>query len=274
MKSRWRWPAFLLLACGLCLLVAIPFYESDILIFMHDHLAKMSRLILRHGGLALTVYILIYVVSIALSFPAAILLTLIGGFGFGAAIGGIAAATSATLGWLFAFLAARALSRDWSRKLGGFDLAGVISALERDAASYLIFLRLMPVFPFWLVNLAAAIAGVRLTTFLWTTFFGVMPAGFAFATAGEALGAILERQSQVYQDCLASGAAHCAMHLDRASIVDRRLLLALGALGALALIPVAIRRIAPLARFCARRGWIKPQGKLQGKLDDKPQDRS
>jgi len=183
MKSPWRWPALLLLAVGLCLLVAMPLYKSPLLIFTHDHLAKMTRFVAHDPGFALLAYVLIYVASIALSFPAAILLTLIGGFGFGVLVGGLAAAASATLGGLLAFLAARALNRDWSRRVAGFDLSAVIAALQEDAASYLIFLRLMPVFPFWLVNLAAAIAGVRLTTFLWTTFFGVMPAAFAFAAA-------------------------------------------------------------------------------------------
>ncbi|MFI5014775.1 MAG: TVP38/TMEM64 family protein [Hyphomicrobiales bacterium] len=244
---------------GVCVLVAIPFYESDILIFLNDNLGRFERVIEQHRGLALAGYMAIYVGSVAVSFPGAVLLTLIGGFGFGALVGGMAAATSATLGGLCAFLAARALSRDWSRKLAGLDLAGVIEALEQDAASYLIFLRLMPVFPFWLVNLAAAVAGVRLTTFAWTTFFGVMPGGFAFAAAGEALGAILERQSQAYRACIDSGTQYCGMHLDRAALVDRRLLLALGLLGALALIPVAIKRIPPLRRFCESKGWIKPR---------------
>ena len=258
MKSHWRWPALILFALGLCFLVAMPLYESPLLIFVHNNLAKLSRWIAQDYGLALAAYMAIYVASIALSFPAAIILTLIGGCGFGIIVGGLTAAASATMGGLIAFLAARALSRDWSRKVGGFDLSGAIARLREDAPSYLIFLRLMPVFPFWLVNLTAAIAGVPLPTFLLTTFFGVMPAAFAFATAGQALSAILERQSVAYRDCLASGAAHCTMQLDRASMVDARLFTALGALGGLALIPVAVRRIAPLARFCRRRGWMKP----------------
>jgi uncharacterized membrane protein YdjX (TVP38/TMEM64 family) len=258
MKLRRRWPALLLLLAGLCLLLAMPLYESNVLIFLNDHLGKFTRLVGRHPLPALLGYVALYVASVAVSFPGAILLTLLGGFGFGAVIGGFAAALSATLGGLCAYLAARALSRDWSHRLAGFDLSAPIAALRRDAAAYLVFLRLMPVFPFWLVNLAAAIAGVPLTTFLWTTFFGVMPGAFAFATAGEALGAILQRQAQAYRDCLGAGLQHCRMHLDKAAIIDHRLLLALGTLGALALIPVAIRRIAPIARFCERKGWIKP----------------
>ena len=258
MRSPWRWPALLLVVAGLCFLVAMPLYESPLLIFVHDHLAKLTRLIERHYAATLAGYVLLYVACIALSFPAAALLTLIGGFGFGVLVGSLAGAASATIGGLLAFLVARALARDWSQRVAGFDLSGIIAALREDAACYLIFLRLMPVFPFWLVNLSAALAGVRLKTFLLTTFFGVMPAAFAFATAGAALGSILEARWQAYGACLATQSAACGMNFDKAAFVDRRLFLALGALGFLALIPVAIRRIPPLARFCRRRGWMKP----------------
>jgi uncharacterized membrane protein YdjX (TVP38/TMEM64 family) len=257
MKSRWRWPALLLLTIGLCLLVAVPFYESPILMFLNDHLERFMLLVEQNRVLALAIYIAIYVACAAVSFPSAILLTLIGGCSFGAFVGGMAAAMGATLGGLFAFLAARALSRNWSRRLAGFDLSRMIGTLEQDAGSYLMFLRLTPIFPFWLVNLAAAVAGVRLTTFLWTTFFGVMPGGFAFATAGEALGALLARQAEIYRRCMAQGTGACSLHVDRVAIVDQRLLIALAFLGALALIPVAMKRVPPFARFCERRGWAK-----------------
>jgi uncharacterized membrane protein YdjX (TVP38/TMEM64 family) len=247
----------LLLGAGLCLLLTMPLYQSSVLIFVNDHLAKMTRLIGRHHDLALAGYVLVYVASIAFSFPAAILLTLVGGYGFGIVVGALSAAASATLGGLGAFLAARSLSRDWSEKLGSIDLSRPIAALREDAASYLMFLRLMPIFPFWLVNLSAAVARVRVTTFLWTTFFGVMPACFAFATAGQALGDILARQAAAYRQCLAAAEAHCGMHIDHSALLDKRLFLALAALGALGFIPVAVRRIPPIARFCRQRGWIK-----------------
>ena len=258
MNLRRRWPALLLLLAGLCLLLAMPLYDSAVLIFLNNHLGKFAKIVERHRLLALLGYAAVYVSSVAVSFPGAILLTLIGGFGFGAIIGGFTAAVAATLGGLCAFLAARALCRDWSHKIGGFDLSSPIAGLRRDAAAYLIFLRLTPVFPFWLVNIAAAIAGVPPRTFLWTTFFGVMPGGFAFAAAGEALAGLLQSRAQAYQACLAAGARYCRMHLDLGAIIDSRLLLALAALGLLALLPVAIRRIAPVARFCERKGWIKP----------------
>ena len=87
MKSPWRWPALFLLASGLCLLVAMPVYESPLLVFMHENLERMTRFIGEHRAIALVIYVIVYVASIALSFPAAILLTLIGGYGFGIVTG-------------------------------------------------------------------------------------------------------------------------------------------------------------------------------------------
>jgi uncharacterized membrane protein YdjX (TVP38/TMEM64 family) len=257
MKSCWRWLALLLLGLGFCILVTAPFFESTILIFLKDHLARFARLVGENRVFALLIYTTVYIACTAASFPSAILLTLIGGSFFGTFLGATAAAVSATIGGLCAFLAARTVSGSWSRQLGGFDLSRMIGALEQDAASYLMFLRLTPIFPFWLVNLAAAVARVRLTTFLWTTFFGVMPGGFAFATAGEALGGILERQARAYRNCVAQGSSVCSLHVGPVDLIDPALLLALLFLGTLALIPVLMKRVPHLARFCERRGWIR-----------------
>ena len=143
---------------------------------LHANVARVAELIGRDPPLALVIYVLVYVGAVALSFPAASLLTVIGGFGFGWLVGGLAAAASATLGGTLAFLAARALSRDWPRRLAGFDLATPLSALRSDATAYMLFLRLTPLIPFWLVNIAAALADVPLATFLLTTLLGVLPA--------------------------------------------------------------------------------------------------
>ena len=257
MKSRWRWLARLLLGLGICLVLTAPFYESSMLIFLKDHLGTFAQLVEQNRVVAVLIYITIYVACAAASLPSAILLTLTGGFFFGAYLGATAAAISATLGGLCAFLAARTISGNWSRTLGGFDLSRMIGALEQDATSYLMFLRLTPIFPFWLINLAAAVARVRLTTFLWTTFVGVMPGGFAFAMAGEALGGILERQAGAYRACLVQGSSTCTVRFEAFALVDPTLFFALLFLGALALIPVFVKRVPQLARFCERRGWSR-----------------
>ena len=81
------------------------------------------------------------------------------------------------------------------------------AGFQRDAISYLLFLRLVPVFPFWLVNLALATTGVRLWTFTWTTFVGIVPGAIAFALAGAGLDSIAQAQKRVYEACVAAGGA-------------------------------------------------------------------
>src|SRR5262249_57436955 len=80
-----------------------------------------------------------------------------------------------------------------------------------DAFSYLLFLRLVPIFPFWLVNLVAALVGVRLTSFAAATALGVIPATFVFAFVGAGLSSVIAAQQAAYQFCLAAGRADCPL---------------------------------------------------------------
>jgi uncharacterized membrane protein YdjX (TVP38/TMEM64 family) len=124
----------------------------------------------------------------------------------------------------------------------GPRLARLRRSFHADAASYMLFLRLTPAFPFWLVNLASALLGVKLATFLWTTFLGTMPATFAFAFAGVGLESVVAAHQAAYESCVASGAQSCIMRVRTADLVTRELVLALVALGLLALLPILVRR--------------------------------
>ncbi len=208
---------------------------------------------------ALLIYIAIYVSCAAASFPSAILLTLIGGCLFGAFLGGTAAAVSATLGGLCAFLAARSAQPQLVAQARGFRSL----AHDRGSRAGRRLLSHVPAPDADLPVLArqsrrGGRAAFGSATFLWTTFFGVMPGGFAFATAGEALGAILARQTRDLSRLRGARREMCSLHVDPAALVDQRLRpRARIFLGALALIPVMMKRIPPFARFCERRGWIR-----------------
>ncbi len=108
-------------------------------------------------------------------------------------------------------------------------------------------MRLVPLFPFWLVNLAPALLGVGLGTYVIGTFIGIIPGTFAFAYAGVGLDSVIEAQQQVYQDCLnsqsGSGAPACAFTLDAGALVTPELLIAFAALGVVALIPVILKKL-------------------------------
>ncbi|MGL4975055.1 MAG: TVP38/TMEM64 family protein, partial [Bosea sp. (in: a-proteobacteria)] len=114
---------------------------------------------------------------------------------------------------------------------------------REDAASYMLFLRLVPVFPFWLVNLAPALAGVPLSTFLWTTLVGIVPGTFAFAFAGAGLDSVVAAQAAARASCLAAGRTDCSAGLDLKALVTPQLLTAFALLGLVALVPVIWRKL-------------------------------
>jgi uncharacterized membrane protein YdjX (TVP38/TMEM64 family) len=202
----------------------------------------LAAAILAHGAAALGVFMVTYVAAVALSLPGATLLTIAGGFLFGGALGGTAAALAATAGAILVFLAARCSLGAALRARAGPRLAGIRGGFERDAVAYMLFLRLTPAFPFFLVNLAPAILGVGLWTFAWTTLVGILPATFAFAYAGAGLDSVAAAQTQAFEACLASGAGDCRAHIYLGQLVTRELILSLAGIGAVALIPVVFRR--------------------------------
>jgi uncharacterized membrane protein YdjX (TVP38/TMEM64 family) len=159
---------------------------------LRQHRAILLDLVTAHPVLAIIAYLAIYTASTALSLPGGLVLTLTGGFLFGAALGTgltvVAATVGATLVFLFArvFIGADGLSRF------GPKAAALVSNIQRNAWSYLLVLRLVPVFPFFLVNLVPAFAGVKLRTFILTTAFGIIPGTAIFALSGAGLGRVLD----------------------------------------------------------------------------------
>lgn len=135
-------------------------------------------------------FMLTYVVMTALSIPGGALLSILGGFIFGVPLSTIYVVIGATIGATVIFLAARtAIGSLLKRKAGPF-LSKMEAGLQKNAVSYLLFLRLIPLFPFWLVNIAPAFFNIKTRTYLWTTFLGIIPGAYVFTQAGNGLGAI------------------------------------------------------------------------------------
>jgi uncharacterized membrane protein YdjX (TVP38/TMEM64 family) len=114
------------------------------------------------------------------------------------------------------------------------------------------FLRLVPIFPFWLVNLVPALAGVSLRTFVAATALGMIPGTFAFTFVGAGLESVVAAQEAAYQACLAAGRPECRLNFNLKSVITPEILAALAALGVLALIPVVVTRWR--ARFTRTSG--------------------
>jgi len=201
-----------------------------------------------HRFAALATYMAVYVAIISLSIPGSLFMTLAGGMLFPLWICAPAVVVSATLGAVLVFLIARSSIGEALKATGGETLARVREGVRRDAASYMLFMRLAPVFPFALVNLVSAAAGVPLRTFVWTTFVGIMPASFAFSYAAVSLDGVLDERLAAFDACKAAGRADCAVSVDAAALVSPHVLLAFMALGLLALAPVAARRLGGSGR--------------------------
>lgn len=146
-----------------------------------------------HGALAAAAFVAAYAVAVALSAPGAVWFTIAGGFLFGAVPGAALSVTGATIGAVGVFLAVRAGLAGWATARVGGWMEGFAERFRQDAASFLLALRLAPVAPFFVVNLAAALLGAPLRTFVWTTFLGIIPGGFVFASVGAGLDSVIAR---------------------------------------------------------------------------------
>jgi len=150
----------------------------------------LSSLVQRWGFVAAFLYIAVYALLVALSVPGSAVLTIAGGFLFGTWLGTLCAVLGATLGATGIFLATRAGLGGLARRAG--PLVGKLEAgFRADAFNYLLVLRLVFIFPFWLVNLVPALAGVRLSTFILATFLGIIPGAFVYASLGNGLGNVV-----------------------------------------------------------------------------------
>lgn len=173
-----------------------------------------------HYELAAVLFIFVYILQTAFSLPGGAVLTVTGGFLFGSLMGTLLVNIGATAGATLAFLAARYLLHDWVEHKFGDRLGTIQSGFAENAFSYLMTLRLIPAFPFFLVNLVSGLTRVNLGTYVIATSIGIIPGSFVFAFAGRQLGTINSLSE----------------------IASPPVLLAFTFLGLLALMPVAYRK--------------------------------
>jgi len=212
------------------------------------HRIAIGDFVNEHRVLAVLGYVALYIAVVALSVPGAIFLTVAGGFLFGLVVGASAAVVGATLGATIIFLVARTALGEPLLRRAGPRAAQLAQGFRADAFSYLLFLRLVPAFPFFLVNLVPAFAGVRLAPFVAATALGVIPGAIAFALAGTGLDSVIAAQQAANANCLAAGRSDCHMIFDTKDVLTPNLIGALIALGLLALVPVVVKRLRARSR--------------------------
>lgn len=229
-SARRTWHRFVPLGLLIAALVAFFAFDLDSYItfeMLSHHRQMLTAFVADNAVLASVIFFVLYAVAIAGSIPVGLLLSLAAGFLFGVVWAGLLVVLAATVGATAAFLAARTALRGFvARRAGGW-----IKRLEggfRDSAfSYLLTLRLIPIVPFWLVNLVPAVLGVPLATFAVATLIGIIPGTIVFVSVGSGLGTTLDRGETP----------------DLSIIFDPAILLPLIGLAVLSLLPAVYKRI-------------------------------
>lgn len=204
---------------------AFFWFDLDSYLTLETMKANRDRLLAftdEHRASAVVSFIVTYCLVTGLSLPGATILTLVGGFLFGSLWGTVFVNLGATSGATLAFLTARYLLRGWVEQKFGQKLGPIQEGFAKNAFSYLVTLRLVPLFPFFLVNLVSGLTRVRLGTYMIATALGIIPGSFVYAYAGRQLGTINSLKE----------------------IASPNVILAFTLLGLLALVPILYRRFA------------------------------
>lgn len=158
------------------------------LAYLKESREQLALLYAERTGLVIAVYMLIYIVATALSLPGAMILTLAGGALFGLVTGTIVISFASTIGATLACMVSRFLLRDWVQKRFGDKLQRINEGMEREGGFYLFTLRLIPVLPFFVINLAMGLTKIKLSTYYWVSQLGMLPATIIYVNAGKELG--------------------------------------------------------------------------------------
>ncbi len=190
--SPWRlWPAALI-GAGFAAFFALGLDDYLSFAALSEHRQQLLAWRADNYLLAVACFVGVYVLTAAFSVPGAMWLSIGGGFLFGAVASTLYVVVGATLGAMAVFLAARHALGDYLRSKAGPSMRKMEAGFRDNALSYLLVLRLVPLFPFWLVNLVPAFLGVPLRIFAIGTFFGIIPGSFVYAMVGNGLGALFD----------------------------------------------------------------------------------
>jgi len=214
---------------GIGLTAAIYFDVHKLLSFeaIGENYASLKDYIDEQYLTSLILFSVAYILAVAFSIPGASILSLLYGALLGTIIGGTLIVVSATVGATLIFLAAKYALQDTLRERAGPWLSKMRDGFKENAFSYLMFLRLVPAFPFFVVNLVPAFMGVGLQTYILTTFLGIIPGTFIYAGIGSGIGYILEQGKTP----------------DLSVLSSPEVLLPLAALGLLSLVPILYKKI-------------------------------
>lgn len=181
---------FLFIIVVIFLLKFFGIMEYISLDYIQSNRAQFEKFVKNRSILSAFLYIGVYTVAVAFLFPSASLLTLLGGFLFGALHGTLYTVIGATIGATIAFIFVRYIFGNQLQKIYAVQLDRFNKMLKRDGISYLLFMRLIAVIPFFVANICAGLTNVSLISFMWTTLIGIIPGSLIYSFAGEQLQSI------------------------------------------------------------------------------------
>jgi uncharacterized membrane protein YdjX (TVP38/TMEM64 family) len=203
--------------------------------YLAESQATLQAYVAGHPVLSRVGFFVAYALAVAIAFPAASILTIFAGFLFGWLQGGLLVAFAATLGACILFLAAQTAFGDSLRSRVGGAAKAMSEGFEKDAFNYLLFLRLAPIFPFFVINIVPALFKVPLKTYATATLLGILPGTFAYAFLGQGLGSSLD------------AATTAGTSLNVKDLITPQLLTAFIVLALAALLPIVIKRFRKAA---------------------------
>lgn len=178
------------IVAAIVLFKALNLSDYLTLSYLKESREKFHAVYSSHRALVLAGYMLLYILVTSLSLPGAAVMSLAGGAMFGLLTGTVVVSFASSIGATLACFVSRFLLRDWVQGRFGEKLKAVNRGVEREGAFYLFTLRLIPVFPFWMINLVMGLTGLRLFTFYWVSQLGMLPGTVVYVNAGRELGRI------------------------------------------------------------------------------------
>lgn len=220
-----RYLALAVLVLGLLVFFAFDFDRYVTYEFLHDRRMWLARQVADHFVLSGLIFLGGYALAVAFSLPASMFLSIVGGLMFGEWLGTLYSVIGATIGATVLFVVAKSTVGDHLRARAGPWLAGFERGFREHALSYLLVLRMILIFPFWMINLVPAFLGVSLRIYVAGTFFGIIPGSFIYNLAGAGLG-----ESLIAEHAIAAG-----------EVFNGQFVGALAGLIVMVLLPVAYR---------------------------------
>lgn len=186
---------------------------------------------------AAAIYFAVYILLTAISFPGASALSISAGLVFGWLLAGTLTVFAATIGATIVFWIAQTSFSETLQQKAGPLLSKMIDGFKRNSFQYLLTLRLVPIFPFWAVNIVPGLLSMKTMPYVAATFIGIIPGTFAFSYLGSGLDSVIAEQENMNPGCADAGTCE----IEPSALVTPELLLALFFLGALALIPTVVK---------------------------------